>query len=205
MAPEEIFKRLQAKFGEEVVFDFHDGTDGDKDAWFQVEPYSIEDVAVKLKTDKELHFDYLECITGTDFPDDEQIHVVYHLFSYALHHRIVMKCFLEREDPAVPTLVDVWRAANWQERECFDLLGVLFDGHPDLRRLLLPDDWEGHPLRKDYEEADDYHGIPTIRPNPVELFGITLPDKTATDGPSTDSPSTEDAPAPAADAVAEEA
>ena len=178
MAPEEIFKKLQAEFGEDVVFDFHDGSDGDKDAWFQVEPYSIEDVAVKLKTDKKLHFDYLECITGTDFPDDEQIHVVYHLFSYALHHRIVMKCFLEREDPALPTLVEVWRTANWQERECFDLLGVLFDGHPDLRRLLLPEDWEGHPLRKDYEEADEYHGIPTIRPNPVELFAIKLPDKT---------------------------
>ncbi len=175
MSPEEIFKRVQDALGEEVAFDFHDGSDGDKDPWFQVEPYSIEEVCTLLKTADDLHMDYLECLTGIDFPDDEKIAVIYHVYSYELKHRIVLKCFLDREDPALPTLSDVWRTANWQERECFDLLGVLFDGHPDLRRLLLPDDWEGHPLRKDYEEADDYHGIPTIRPNPVELFAIKLP------------------------------
>ena len=177
MTPEEIFKKLQAEFGEQAVFDFHDGTGGDKDAWFQIEPYSIEEVCAKLKTDSELHFDYLECITGIDYPDDKKIAVVYHVYSYEEKHRVVLKCFLDRDDPALPTVSNVWRTANWQERECFDLLGVLFDGHPDLRRLLLPDDWEGYPLRKDYEEADDYHGIPTIRPNPIELFAIKLPDK----------------------------
>src|SRR6266571_516606 len=83
-----------------------------------------------------------------------------------------VKPFLPREDPAIPTLVNVWSVANWQERECYDLLGVLFEGHPDLRRLLLPDDWEGYPLRKDYGEKDEYHGIPTTRPNPLELFQI---------------------------------
>lgn len=178
MAPEDIFKRLQEKLGEAVVYDFHDGKGGDKDPWCQVEPYGIEDVGILLKTDPELHFDYLECVTGIDYPDDGKIAVVYHVYSYVKKHRIVLKCFLERQDPALPTLSGVWSTANWQERECFDLLGVLFEGHPDLRRLLLPDDWEGHPLRKDYEEADDYHGIPTVRPNPVELFAIKLPGKT---------------------------
>jgi NADH-quinone oxidoreductase subunit C len=181
MTPEDIFKKLQAEFGEQVVFDFHDANGGDKDAWFQVEPYSIEEVGIKLKSDPELHFDYLECITGIDFPDDNKIAVVYHVYSYEEKHRVVIKCFVDRDDPALPTVSNVWRTANWQERECFDLLGVLFDGHPDLRRLLLPDDWEGYPLRKDYEEADDYHGIPTIRPNPIELFAIKLPDKRETD------------------------
>jgi NADH-quinone oxidoreductase subunit C len=103
--------------------------------------------------------------------------VVYHVYSYEKKHRIVLKCFLDRADPVLPTVQEVWRAANWQERECFDLLGVLFDGHPDLRRLLLPDDWEGHPLRKDYTEPDHYHGIPTVRPNPIELYAIKVPVK----------------------------
>ena len=177
MTPDKIFEKVQDKFGPETIRNFNDGSEGDKDPWFEVEPYEIEEVSKFLKTDADLHMDYLECLTGVDYPDDEQIRVIYHVYSYAKKHRIVMKCFLDREDPALPTLCDVWRTANWQEREAFDLLGVLFDGHPDLRRLLLPDDWEGHPLRKDYEEADDYHGIPTVRPNPVELFAIKLPSK----------------------------
>ncbi len=174
MSPEEIFKQVQAELGEELVFNFNEVGEA-KDAWFQVDPYSIDKLATLLKTDEALNFDYLECITGVDFPDEEQVHVVYHLCSLAEKHRVVIKCFLNREDPALPTLSKVWPTANWQERECFDLLGVLFDGHPDLRRILLPDDWQGHPLRKDWKEADNYHGIPTTRTNPVELFGVELP------------------------------
>ena len=177
MTPEQVFKKLQGKFGEEVVFDFHADPAKDKDPWFQVSPYQIEAVCEIMRTDDEMKFDYLECITGVDYPDEKKIYVIYHVYSYAKKHRAVLKVLLDREDPAMPTLVNVWSTANWQERECFDLLGVLFEGHPDLRRLLLPDDWEGHPLRKDFEEKEDYHGIPTIRPNPIELFKITLPAK----------------------------
>jgi NADH-quinone oxidoreductase subunit C len=172
MAPEQIFKKLQAKLGEATVFDFHADPAKDRDPWFQVAPYEIESVAEAMKRDKDLAFDYLECVTGVDYPDDKKIHVVYHLFSYVHKHRAVVKVLLDREDPSMPTLVNVWSSANWQERECFDLFGVLFEGHPDLRRLLLPDDWEGHPMRKDFEEKEDYHGIPTVRPNPIELFKI---------------------------------
>jgi NADH-quinone oxidoreductase subunit C len=177
LTPEQIFSQLKEKFGDEVVFDFHEASEKSRDAWLQVQPYEIEAVCEHLRTDPGLRFDYLECLTGVDYPDLNQIHVVYHVYSYTLKHRIVLKCFLDRADPAMPTLVNVWSTANWQERECFDLLGVLFEGHPDLRRLLLPDDWEGHPLRKDYEEKEDYHGIPTTRPNPVELFKIQVPAK----------------------------
>jgi NADH-quinone oxidoreductase subunit C len=174
MTPEAIYEACRAKLGD-AVSDFHPAAAGTKDAWLKVDPFRLEELGILLKTDPELCFDYLECITGVDEPKAEQIHVVYHVYSYEKRHRIVLKCMLDRNDPVVQTLSDVWPTANWQERECFDLLGVIFDGHPDLRRLLLPDDWEGHPLRKDYEEKDDYHGIPTVRPNPVELFAIRVP------------------------------
>ena len=179
MTPEDIHEKLKTEFGEEAVFDFHPVSAKDRDAWLQVAPFEIERVCEYLKTTKGLSFDYLECITGVDYPDLKKIAVVYHVYSLTQRHRIVLKVFLDREDPTMPSVVNVWSAANWQERECFDLLGVLFEGHPDLRRLLLPDDWEGHPLRKDYEEKEEYHGIPTVRPNPIELFKIQIPAKEA--------------------------
>lgn len=179
MTPEQIYEKLKAELGDEVVFDFHPVSAKDRDAWLQVAPFEIERVSEYLKTTPGLSFDYLECITGVDYPDQQQIVVVYHVYSYTERHRIVLKVFLDRNDPAMPSVVHVWSTANWQERECFDLLGVLFEGHPDLRRLLLPDDWEGHPLRKDYEEKEEYHGIPTVRPNPIELFKIQIPGKEA--------------------------
>src|SRR5260370_710469 len=172
MQPKEMFDVLAAHFGPEVIFDFHADPKKDKDPWFQVKPYEIEQVAEFLKTDPRFSIDTLECLTGVDYPDKHNIVVVYHLFSYSLRHPLLLKPFLPREDPALPPLVNVWPVANWHERQCYDLLGVLFEGHPDLRRLLLPDDWEGYPLRKDYGEKDDYHGSPTMRPHPPELFQI---------------------------------
>ncbi|MFT3766323.1 MAG: NADH-quinone oxidoreductase subunit C [Minicystis sp.] len=180
MTPEAIFQRLAEAFGAETVFDLHADPAKDRDPWFKVDPPRIEKVCERLREDPDFDCEALECITGVDYPSEKKIAVVYHLFSYSKKHRVVLKVFLDRESPRVPTLVNVWSAANWQERECFDLLGVHFEGHPDLRRLLLPDDWEGHPLRKDYKEADSYHGIPTVRPNPVELFKIKIPGKDKT-------------------------
>lgn len=175
MTPEAIFKRLQDELSAEVVFDLHADPAKDRDPWFQVAPAQIEEVCERLRDDPDLSCDYLECITGVDYPKEDKIAVVYHVYSYSKKHRVVLKCFLDRASPSLPTVVNAWSTANWQERECFDLLGVIFEGHPDLRRLLLPDDWEGHPLRKDYTEKPDYHGIPTVRPNPVELFQIKVP------------------------------
>jgi len=82
--------------------------------------------------------------------EDPRFEVNYHLFSTTKHHRLRLKVVLSEEDTHVPTVTGVWRTANWHERETFDLFGVIFDGHPDLRRILLPDDWQGHALRKDF-------------------------------------------------------
>lgn len=179
MTPEAIFARLVDAFGAEVVFDLRADPARDRDPWFQVAPAQIEQVCERLRDDPDLACDYLECLTGVDYPKEDKIAVVYHVNSYTKKHRVVLKCLVDRGAPALPTLVNVWSAANWQERECFDLLGVDFEGHPDLRRLLLPDDWVGHPLRKDYQEQDNYHGIPTVRPNPVELLQLKVPSKEA--------------------------
>ncbi|HYD42324.1 MAG TPA: NADH-quinone oxidoreductase subunit C, partial [Anaeromyxobacter sp.] len=92
------------------------------------------------------------------------------LFSYRHRHGIVLKVEADRAAPRVPSVEGVWRAANWFEREVYDLFGVEFAGHSDLRRILLPDDWVGHPLRKDYQEAGGYRDIGNTRENPlVEL------------------------------------
>ncbi|MBI4955325.1 MAG: NADH-quinone oxidoreductase subunit C [Myxococcales bacterium] len=172
MQAQAIFQKLESQFGADVVRDFHEAKGGDKDAWFEVAPPRVADVGRFLRDEPELHCEYLECVTGVDWPKDNRIAVVYHVYSLRHRHRIVMKALCDRGAPTLPSVVDVWSVANWQERECYDLLGVVFEGHPDLRRLLMPEDWEGHPLRKDYVEKEHYHGIPTVRPNPVELFGI---------------------------------
>lgn len=85
--------------------------------------------------------------------------VVYHLYSIPFNKALAVKIIVPRDHPEVPSVAHIWRTANWHEREAFDLLGIHFAGHPDLRRILLPADWEGHPLRKDYQEQSTYRGI----------------------------------------------
>lgn len=112
----------------------------------------IADACTFLKTTPELEFNFLADLCGADRgPEDEpRFEINYHLFSTTKHHRVRLKVLLHENDPHVPTVTGVWRTANWHERETFDLFGVVFDGHPDLRRILLPDDWQGHALRKDF-------------------------------------------------------
>ncbi len=172
MSPLEIFEQLRAALADESAFDLHADPKKDKDPSFQVTPAALVRACTWLRDDERTAFDFMECMTGTDWPEKKQIQVTLHLYSYARKHRAVLKVMLDRDAPRMPTLTGVWPVAGWQERECFDLLGVVFEGHPDLRRLLLPDDWIGHPLRKDFKEANAYHGIPTTRPNPIDLLKI---------------------------------
>jgi NADH-quinone oxidoreductase subunit C len=112
----------------------------------------IAELCSFLKSAPGLEFNFLSDICGADRGPEEEprFEVNYHLFSTTKHHRLRLKVLLNDDDARVPTVTNVWRTANWHERETFDLMGVNFDGHPDLRRILLPDDWEGHALRKDF-------------------------------------------------------
>jgi NADH-quinone oxidoreductase subunit C len=154
-----IHARLRERFGETIG----DLNGVGRDAWALVPPGDIAEVARFAHDDGELGFDCLSNLSGVDYPKDEAIQVVYHLFSYRDRHWFVLKVNAKRDDPVVATVSGVWPHADWQEREVFDLLGVRFDGHPDLRRILMPEDWPGHPLRKDFVEPEEFHGISTSR------------------------------------------
>ncbi len=105
-----------------------------------------------LKRTPDFEFNLLADICGVDRgpEEDPRFEVNYHLFSTTKFHRLRLKVVLSEEDLHVPTVTGIWRTANWHERETFDMFGIIFDGHPDLRRILLPDDWQGHALRKDF-------------------------------------------------------
>jgi NADH-quinone oxidoreductase subunit C len=129
----------------------------------------IVDVARFLRTSKSLAFDALMDLTAYDLlkypatPAADDIAVVYLLFSYKHRHKVTLKVFAPRAACSVPTVSSEWPAALYFEREVFDLFGVQFPGHPSLRRIMTPDDWEGHPLRKDYLYPADYHGVAHLR------------------------------------------
>ncbi len=127
-----------------------------------VAPEHLLEVARFCRDDAVLAMDVLHLISGVDWPDKGVVEVVYHLESYAKNHVLVLKTTAPRMDPVVPSVVALWPAADWMERETYDLIGVLFEGHPNLRRILCSEDWEGHPLRKDYAMPAYYHGIPNI-------------------------------------------
>ncbi|GAA4830732.1 NADH-quinone oxidoreductase subunit C [Algivirga pacifica] len=120
-------------------------------------------VARLLHEHEQLYFDMLSCVTGIDNgPDKESMEVLYELYSIPYGISLRLKVMLDRPQEGlaeVPSLTGIWKAANWLERETYDLLGINFEGHPDMRRILLPADWEGYPLRKDYEVQEYYHGV----------------------------------------------
>ncbi len=156
MEPAQIAERLKFRFGDavrEVRLDV-------PEPCALVDPAQVAEVGLFLRDDPELDFKSLMCLSGVDYGD--RLGVAYHVHSLTHRHRFCIKVDLPREPGAarLPSVTEVWPAANWHEREAYDLVGIVFEGHPDLRRILLPDDWQGHPLRKDYQFPREWHGIP---------------------------------------------
>ena len=118
------------------------------------------ELASFLRTEKTLLFDSLMCLTGFDEGAEEQnLGVIYNLHSMTFRHKLEVRIVVPKSNPSVPSVEQVWRLADWFEREVFDMFGIVFEGHRDLRRILLPEDWEGYPLRKDYNYPESWHGI----------------------------------------------
>ena len=174
MHSKDIIPILEAKFGECIKGKNLEALD----PFVVVAPSDLLEVCRFLRDDARLRFDLLNCISGVDFcePDPKKapkagfephVECVYHLSSFAHPgQRFVLKVILPRwkddkpgELPEVPSVTGLWATANWHEREVYDLSGIYFTGHPDLTRILMSEDWIGHPLRKDYEFPLEYHGI----------------------------------------------
>lgn len=158
---EEIKLLLTAKFGESVVLG--EETGGLQPALL-INPGQIADVCFFLREHQQTYFDFLSCLSGIDYHQENRFGVVYHLASIPYQTQLTLKISTDKavdpeQLPSFPTVSNVYRTADWHEREAYDLLGINFEGHPDLRRILLPDDWEGFPLREDYKSAEYYKGI----------------------------------------------
>jgi len=184
MTANEIHELLRHEFGDSILEYQAEAAQ----PWALVEPAELARVARFLREDARLEFDRLNCLSGVDYegydetgkgrhrpiakyeedgttqtvgdPATGELGVVYHLHSMRHDHRFVLKVHLPRDAAWVPTVSHLWPTALWGERETFDMYGIEFEGHPDHRRILLPEDWEGHPLRKDYQMPVMYHDIP---------------------------------------------
>ncbi|MBI3726674.1 NADH-quinone oxidoreductase subunit C [bacterium] len=166
----EVAAILKEKHGDAIVS--QDETR--RDPFVVVKPASIVAVARTLRDDPRLRYDHLSLVSAVDYPKEKPptIEVVYHVDSLSLNHPFVFKVRLPRESPKVPTLLNVWRTSDWHERESWDLMGVEFEGHPNLTRILCAEDWVGHPLRKDYKWPVEYHGVPC---GPFAKEGVNIP------------------------------
>ena len=168
---EEIYKILKEKFGDSII---EINSAQPVEAFIAVNPNSIDEVCLFLKGNEELKFDSLMCLSGVDDANGEKktnedgstiivgstLSVFYHLESIELKHKVTLKVSANKDNPEVKSVVGVWSHADWHEREAYDLLGIKFLNHPDLRRILMPYDWEaGYPLRKDYENPEFYQGM----------------------------------------------
>ncbi len=148
----EITKYIESKFPE--MISIPEGKEV-----IQVAPENWLELASLLKDDDSLHFDYLMCISAYDKGDNKTYGAAYNFYSVKLNHYIEVRVEAEDGTP-IPSVAGLWRAADWHEREAYDMMGLQFENHPDFKRILLSEDWDGYPLRKNYTEPDYYHGMP---------------------------------------------
>lgn len=153
--PEEILRLLQRHCPDIILA----STAGGLHPHVTIGPEGLIPVCRFLKDEPSLRFDLLRCISAVDWPQKNGIELSYDLMSIRFSHTFAVKLVLDRARPEVDSVSAIWPAADWHEREAFDLMGVLFRNHPDARRILMPDDWSGHPLRKDYRDPIEYHGL----------------------------------------------
>ncbi len=168
---EEIFQILKNNFSDsELTLK----TDIPTEQFIIVSPFDVDKISLFLRDNTELQFDSLMCLSGVDDFNGQKIKdeagnevmqggtlsVYYHLESTSLRHKLVLKTSTSRDNPEVVSVSEIWQAANWHEREAYDMFGIKFINHPDLRRILMPYDWEfGYPLRKDYQNPEFYQGM----------------------------------------------
>ncbi len=149
--PKDIAEKVKEKFPEQVVdvAEFRDQVS------IIVKKDQIVPILKYLHDDPLLSLDHLQDLTAVDYlkKKDVRFEVVYNLYSMRYRHQIRIRAQVAENDPKIGSVVPIWAGADWHERECYDMFGIVFNGHPDLRRILLPEDWEGHPLRKDYPLA----------------------------------------------------
>ena len=180
-----VLESLSKKFGDEVILETFDAH-GDDTA--VVAPAKIAEVCTFLKSDAAMSFEMISDVTCVDWlGQDPRFEVVYHLYSVTKKHRVCLKCRLSEDAAKLPSVTPVWKGANWFEREAYDMYGVVFDGHPDLRRILLYPEFVGHPLRKDYpldgeqplvEMRDPESQRPVMPSGTANLVSLGRPDRT---------------------------
>ena len=163
MEPLEIVDRLKEKFLNEIV----DVTQFRDQVFVSIKKGKIAEICRYLHDDPDIYMDYLADLCGVDYPEKRhRFEVIYNLYSLKYNHRLMLKAQLTEDDPYIDSVVDIWNGANWHEREACDMYGILFNDHPDLRRILMPEDWEGYPLRKDYPlkgPEEEYKGFEELK------------------------------------------
>lgn len=157
MEIDRIISLLKNKFGEAIIQ--HVDENASPKA-IVIGAADLHRVCLELHTNDQTYFDMLSCLTGLDNgPEAGTMEVIYNLYSVPFEVGLMIKVTLDRNKPEISTVSDIWKTADWHEREAFDMFGIQFENHPDLRRILLPADWEGYPLRKDYKHQEYYRGI----------------------------------------------